>query len=306
MARDKDLTVSTEERGWRLDRFLRSRIPALSRGAARRLLQRRMVQLEGGDSKKGTILRAGQRVSVAAAAWEAAPRPQPELELLLIAQLPDLVVINKPAGMPGHPLVPGETGTVANALVARFPECARSSPQAREGGLVHRLDMGTSGVLLAARTRQAHGRLRQLFSAGRVAKEYLALVEGRISGEGRVTSVLRPFPGDPSRVQVVSQYAADGPVADTRFEPRQQLGRFTLVQVRCATGQRHQVRAHLAHAGHPVAGDVLYGAAPMPEAGGALLHASRVRLPDGGGDFEAGLPPKRQQIVHRLAGKMDR
>jgi 23S rRNA pseudouridine955/2504/2580 synthase len=88
----------------------------------------------------------------------------------------------------------------------------------------------------------------------------------------------------------------------TRFSPRQRLGAYTLVLVECSTGQRHQVRAHLAHAGFPVAGDGDYGGPPLPGAGGPFLHASRLRLPDGRGDFDAPLPPARQEVLQRLAG----
>ncbi len=300
----KELRVSPGEAHIRLDQFLRRRVPGLSRGAVVRMLRQQMVRLEGRVPKKGAILRVGQLVEVDSAAWETAPRPQGEVELEVIARTADLVAINKPPGVACHPLTPGETGTVVNALVARFPECGVASPDPREGGLVHRLDTGTSGVLLAARTPEVYTRLREAFTAGRIRKEYLALVQGAVEEPGEVTSALRTFPGDPRRVEVISQYSADGgKLAETRFEPRERLDDFTLVRVDCSTGQRHQVRVHLAHAGYPVAGDELYGAAPMPEAQGAFLHASRVALPDGEGEFEAGLPDGRRAILDELRNK---
>lgn len=284
----------------RLDLLLRQRIPGLSRGAALRLLRQGKVQVDGRPARKGTILRPGQRVLVDAGAWEAAPAPQGEEALVVIAQNERLVALNKPSGVPCHPLTPGETGTVVNALVARFPECAEASPDPREGGLVHRLDTGTSGVLLAARTRAAHGELRQAFSEGGVHKEYLALVEGAVEEPGEVVSAFRARPGDRRRVEVVSQYsAAGGKLAETRYCPEERLGAYTLVRVDCLTGQRHQVRAHLAHAGFPVADDPLYGAAPLAGADGAFLHANRVALPDGAA-FEAALPAGRAAVLERL------
>lgn len=297
----RELRVSPEEAHGRLDQFLRSRIPGLSRGAVQRLLRGKMVRLEGCVAKKGTILRRGQKVEVDAAAWEVGPRAQPGSGLTVITSTSRLVALNKPPGVACHPLTPGETGTVANALVARFPECAGAAPDPREGGVVHRLDQGTSGVLLAARTAEAYTAVRQMFCQGRVTKEYLALVEGAVEGEGEVISALRTQPGDRRRVEVISQYsAAGGKLAETRYRPRQRLGPFTLVQVNCSTGQRHQVRAHLAHAGHAVADDELYGAAPLPGATGAFLHASRVALPDGEGEFAAELPEGRQALLQRL------
>ena len=297
----RTLQVSPQEAGCRLDQFLRRHIPGLSRGAVQRLLRQKTVRVEGRAAPKGTVLRRGQRVEVDTAAWEASPRSQPEMELVVIAVTPQVVALHKPPGMACHPLTPGESGTVANALVARYPECAATSPEPREGGLVHRLDVGTSGVLLAARSAEAYALLRRCFTEGRVHKEYLALVQGNLEGEGEVISALRTYPGDPRRVEVISQYsAAGGKLAETRYQPREQLGSYTLVQVECSTGQRHQVRAHLAHAGYPVAGDELYGAAPMPGANGAFLHASRVVLPDGEGEFEADVLGERLAILERL------
>ena len=296
------LEVNAGEHQLRLDQFLRRHLPRLSRGEAHRLLDRGMVRVDGRPAAKGLRLRQGQQVQVDAAAQDARPRPQPELPLVLLATTSEVVAMNKPAGLPCHPLAPGETGTVVNALVARHPECADASPVAREGGLAHRLDHGTSGVLLAARTRVAHQRLRAQFSGGEVSKEYLALVDGEVTAEGQVAGDLRSRPGDPTRMELCADTALLSDVITT-YRPQARLGRYTLVSVNCSTGQRHQVRVHLAHAGMPVAGDPLYGGSPLPAAQGALLHASRVVLPDGT-CFEAPLPPERQQIVDSLSQEL--
>src|SRR5262249_47041906 len=108
-----------------------------------------------------------------------APVAQPELPLVVLLEDRDLVALSKPAGMPTHPLRQGERGTLANALVARFPECARAGAQLREGGFVHRLDAGTSGVVVAARNHAAWVELRAAFREGRVSKRYLAITGGR-------------------------------------------------------------------------------------------------------------------------------
>ncbi len=297
----KELKVRQREAHQRLDQYLRASIPGLSRGAALRLLRQGKVRVDGRAAKKGTLLRPGQRVTVDAGAWQASPAPQPEAPLAVLAEDERLVAINKLPGVACHPLTPGETGTVVNALVARYPECAGVSPDPREGGLVHRLDTSTSGVLLAARTREAHQELREYFGEGRVHKEYLALVQGAVDQPGEVVSAFRAFPGDRRRVEVVSQYsAAGGKLAETRFSPEERLDAgHTLVRVECSTGQRHQVRAHLAHAGLPVADDTLYGAAAVDGCLGAFLHASRVELP-GGAVFEAELPAGRAAVLERL------
>src|SRR6478752_6966592 len=107
--------------------------------------------------------------------------------------------MTKPAGVPSHPLQPGETGTLANALVARHPECADAGDDAREGGLAHRLDVDTSGVMVAARSRPAWQALREALRGGRAEKEYLALVTGAIDRPGEVALALLHAPGDARR-----------------------------------------------------------------------------------------------------------
>src|SRR5258708_4272392 len=170
-----------------------------------------------------------------------------------------VVVADNPAGMPSHPLKPGEKGTAANALVGRFPELASVGPQPREGGLVHRLDTDTSGLLLAARTDAAHAMLRAQFIARTVEKGYLALVAGELHAGGEISLPLAHDPHDARKMRAASdaEYAeAHGArPAVTRFEPVERRGGFTLLEVEMATGVMHQIRAHLAFIRHALAGD---------------------------------------------------
>lgn len=298
-----ELLVEPTDGGLRLDQFVCRRIPGISRGSVRRLLEQRQVLVEGRPQPKGTRLREGQQVLVAAAAHSERPVPQPALPLEILAVRQEMVVINKAAGMPCHPLVPGETDTVANALAARFPECVTASSHSREGGLVHRLDWSTSGLLLAARSPTAYGRLRGAFSGGRVTKHYLALVQGHLQQHGAVSSHLSTMPGDRTRMQVVVSGSA-GRAAQTRFWPLEQLEQHTVVHVTCTTGLRHQVRVHLAHTGHPLAGDDHYGGDPLDDNEGAFLHAARLVLTDDGLTFEAPLPAARRQVLERLGARV--
>jgi 23S rRNA pseudouridine1911/1915/1917 synthase len=300
-----EVTVAADEAELRLEQLVRRRVPGISRGSVQRLLERGQVLVDGRAEPKGLRVRPGQQIVIAAGARSEAPLPQLELPLEVIALEPDLVVINKAAGPPCHPLVPGETDTVANALVARFPECAGASPAAREAGLVHRLDASTSGVLLAARSAEAYGRLRGMFSAGRVRKQYLALVAGAILEPGEIALALRTMPGDGRRMAVLSA-DKDGLAARTSYEPLQRLGSFTLVRLTACSGRRHQLRVHMAHLGHPLAGDVLYGGPPLEGLDGALLHARRLELGPEGSVFEAPLPEWRRGLLVGLGAEVDR
>lgn len=297
------LEVSEQEAGSRLEQFVRQRLPGISRGSVQRLLEARQVLVDARPEPKGYRLQRGQTVLVAAAARSERPVPQPDAELEIIAVLPELIVINKQPGVACYPLVPGETDTVANALAAKFPECAESSPIAREGGLVHRLDASTSGVLLAARSRTAYGRLRGMFSGGQVLKHYQALVAGSLVEAGRISLPLRPMPGDPRRVMVVAAgFHADSQRAETDYQLLESLGWCSWVELRSRSGRRHQIRVHLAHLGHPLVGDALYGGPSLPSVDGAFLHASRLMLPDGV-DLSAPLPRSREQVLAELRAK---
>ncbi len=300
-----EFTVESPEEEMRLDLFVRCRIPGISRGSVRRLLEKKQVLVEGRSQPKGFRVRCGQQVVVAAAARSESPCPQPEVELEILEELPDLVVINKPATMACHPLVPGETDTVANALVARYPECAAASPMAREGGLVHRLDWSTSGLLLAARNRQTYGQLRGMFSAGKVVKTYLALVSGEITEPGRIELAIHTMPGDRTRMKVVMEGdLLKGQYAESEYAPVQSLGEYTLVRVTCRTGRRHQVRVHMAALGHPLVGDQLYGGPQEEGTDGALLHAHHLQLTPRQESFTAPLPADRLQILEQLGAEL--
>jgi 23S rRNA pseudouridine1911/1915/1917 synthase len=180
-------------------------------------------------------------------------------------------------------------------------------PAAREGGLVHRLDTDTSGLLLAARTEVAHAMLRAQFSARTVEKGYRALVAGEIHAGGEIALPLLHDPRDARKMQAASdaRYAEEhgARAAVTRFLPVERRGGFTLLDVEIPTGVMHQIRAHLAFIGHPLAGDALYGGPPVPGLSRHFLHASRLAFahPDGSrARYESQLPPDLAEALRQL------
>jgi 23S rRNA pseudouridine1911/1915/1917 synthase len=289
----------------RLDRAV-AKLFGVSRGRAMDWIADDRVRVNGRRAPKGAQVAAGARISVRLPPPDA-PAPQPDLPIRIVHADRHLVVADKPAGMPSHPLKPGETGTAANALVGRFPELARVGPSAREGGLVHRLDTDTSGLLLAARTDAAYAALRAQFAARSVEKGYLALVAGELHAGGEVDVPLAHDPGDARRVRPASDpewAAAHGArAASTRFMPVERRGGFTLVEVEIPTGVLHQIRAHLAFIGHPLAGDALYGGPALPGLWRHFLHASRLGFahPDGSrARFDSELPPDLAAVLAGL------
>jgi 23S rRNA pseudouridine1911/1915/1917 synthase len=269
----------------RLDKAV-AKLFGVSRGRAMEWIAEGRVRIDGKRAPKGAPAPPGARISVQKPPPDQ-PVPEPDLPIRIVHADSHLVVADKPAGMPSHPLKPGEKGTAANALVGRFPELAQVGLATREGGLVHRLDTDTSGLLLAARTEAAHAMLRAQFSARTVEKDYLALVAGEIHAGGEIALPLLHDPRDARRMQAASDpdYAEEHGArpAVTRFVPVERKGGFTLLEVEIPTGVMHQIRAHLAFIGHPLAGDALYGGPEVPALPRHFLHAARLAFahPDG-------------------------
>lgn len=269
------LEVPPDAAGRRADLFV-SEAMGLSRAKVKRLFEEGAVRVEGRPARKGDLLEAGQKVEVAGGALEAGPAllPEPDAPLSVLHEDASLVFCDKPSGRPSHPLQPGETGTVANALVARYPECAAAGDDPREGGLCHRLDTGTSGVLLAARTRPAWEAMRAAFSGDGADKRYWAVVTGPIADEGEIDLPLRHHK---DRVEPAVDGALARP-ARSDFRVLARSGDAALVEVRIHTGVLHQVRAHLAAIGAPVLGDAAYGGRPLPSLGRLFLHARSLEV----------------------------
>jgi len=262
----------------RADRLLAESLGGFSRRRIQQLLENGSVRVDGRRVRKGQMLRGECVVEVDLADWasEALP-PEPELPVPILFEDESCVALDKPAGRAGHALRSGERGTIANFLTARFTGCASAGDTPLEAGLVHRLDTETSGVLLAARTRDAWKALRRQFRNQRVRKLYVAVVQGTLARAGEVKRAIEPHPRNRRKVRVLEESSRRARPAITRFRPRGTGSDATLLEVEIETGVMHQIRAHLAAIGHPVIGDTLYGGERIPE-GRHLLHARRIEF----------------------------
>lgn len=276
-----ELLVESAEAGLRLDVVLVRRLPALSRARAKTLLEAGEVRLNGRPCRKGARLSAGDRITLAHEPLpsEFAALPDPSLRLPIVHEDDWVVVIDKPAGIPSHPLKPHEIGTVASALVHRFPEMAGVGYRPREPGILHRLDTGTSGLMLAARDDLTFQALEAALHHGRIEKRYVAIVHGA-PRLGPIDRPIAPHPSDPRRVVATEgrPFHKERPaLTEVLSVTRLELG-LSEVEVRAGAASRHQVRVHLSSVGAPLVGDELYGAPPAPGLGRHILHASRLSL----------------------------
>jgi 23S rRNA pseudouridine1911/1915/1917 synthase len=255
---------------------------AVSHAAARRLIADGRVRVDGRQRAKGELVHTGEIVTVLRPPEGPAvmPAPAEQAARLVVLYVDEaLVAIDKPGGIPSHPLRAGEQGTAANLLCARYPECAAASLDPREGGLVHRLDTATSGVLVAARTRDAWQALRKSFAADQSVKRYLAEVWG-LPEDGTLTAAIgrRGRRGTTVRVDGGRNPQA----AETSWSVVARAADTTLIVATLHAGRAHQVRAHLSAAGFPIVGDDRYGRSPdgtVKESPGLRLHAAAIAFP---------------------------
>jgi 23S rRNA pseudouridine1911/1915/1917 synthase len=298
----------------RLDRAVADAL-GVGRAAVTRAFQLGDVRVGGRRARASDAAVPGSRVEIELEERAGPPGPEPDAPLRVLLEHPRLLVVDKPAGVAVHPLAAGEGGTLAGAVAARYPECASASPDPREGGAVQRLDLETSGCVVFARDRAAWEEIHEALRARRVEKLYLALVLGRVAAGGVVSVPLAqrarrvvPAPDEVAEERLRARGATPRP-AETHYDVERAFERFTLLRVRIVTGVMHQIRAHLAHLGHPVAGDAVYGgeaaAAAVPGLERQFLHAFRVALEAPGGgrvEAESALPGELEAVLARLAG----
>lgn len=266
--------------GVRLDQFVTRHLAPLGRRRVAAIIAAGAVRVNGRRPRKGERLWAGDRVEIAAAVLACgAPVGQPELDVAILYDDGVLIAVDKPMGMASVALRNTDRGTVANFLLGYAPETARAGPTSLDGGLVHRLDTATSGVLLAARTPEAWAAVRAQFRGHTVDKRYLAVADGDIRAAGARRDPIAHHPRRAAAMIVCADSARANALgarpALTRFRPLERWREATLIEVSITTGVRHQIRAHLAAAGHPLRGDALYGGSIAPR---LMLHASSLGL----------------------------
>ena len=282
-------TVPENLGGERLDKAIAALCEGASRSRVKKAVEAGAVRINGRRAPKGATVAPGDEITVAdfPLIIDGDPAvPEPDQPLDVRYETKDVLIVEKPAKMPCHPLNPGETGTLANVLVGKYPELAGIGYNAREPGLVHRIDGDTSGLVVVARTAAAFETLRTALKEHQLKKKYLLICPSEnLPDSGTIEFPLANHPKDNRRV-----YACIHPRDVARNDPRPATTHFkvlertvakngfewALVEAEAPFALRHQIRAHFAALGHPLAGDELYGGAAVPGLERHALHASFV------------------------------
>ena len=307
----RDFTVTADAEGQRLDRFLVTVLADHSRSQIQKLIADGHVQVGAREARPNLAVHAGERITVdlppaAPASIEAEAMP-----LEILHQDADVVVVNKPPGMVVHPGAGHASGTLVNALLHHVSDLSGIGGELRPG-IVHRLDRGTSGVMVVAKNDAAHQELSRQFHDREVEKEYIALVWGVVQAGRRINAAIGRDPVHRQKMSARSRRARE---AVTRITRAFHMPGLTLCQLAIHTGRTHQIRVHLSAIGHPVVGDALYGGVHRRVPGDIravthlqrpFLHAARLAFnhPRDGRrmEFTAILPPDLQDVLDALPG----
>lgn len=299
------VTVPSTVKADRLDKVLAGLLPDHSRSRLQGWIEAGNVHVNGAPGKIRQTVGPGDELQVWAQPAPDARAFTPEpVEFVVVAESPEWIVVNKPAGLVTHPGAGNWSGTLLNGLLYRFPELASVA----RAGIVHRLDKDTSGLMVVARNERAQTHLVRQLQARSMGREYVALAHGWIAGAGRVERAIGRDARVPIRMSVERPVAPKPAITNYAPARRGQVdpgGRVTEVVCRLETGRTHQIRVHMASLGHPLLADTIYGGKNIAGAQRQMLHARALHFDDPGGSgevqFAAALPEDMTQVHENIA-----
>ena len=304
--------IGSAEEGGRLEGFVRRHLPHLSRRQSTKAIDESAFLVNGRRATKGQRLKQGDRVIFQGAKHWLSELPVAAVRrrVTIIYEDSEIIAIDKPAGIPTHGFSGRDVDTLANMIVARWPELSSVGRSRWEPGLLNRLDIETSGLVLVAKNQPAFDNLREQFRRRRVIKKYIALVWGEVASSGSISLALAHDPTDRSRMQVVNDFGSNRRRvrswhALTSFRKLASSREMSLVEITMETGVTHQIRVHLAAIGHAIVGDSRYGWDKYPtDLMRHFLHSSRLQFahPASGQQtiLESPLPTELGNFLERI------
>jgi 23S rRNA pseudouridine1911/1915/1917 synthase len=301
----KFLVTASSGADQRLDAFLSQKIKELSRSLLQKAIEQEKVRVNRIIRKSSYRLKEGDTVEIEFELVEPEKIDREDLPLEIIYKDKNLLVIDKPSGMVVHPGVGNRRGTLVNALLFHFPQLKGIGPEERSG-IVHRLDKETSGIMVIAKTMKAYQELQQQFKKRQIKKVYLGLVWGKMpEKEGVIDWAIGRHVKHGERISVKTRKPRS---AETNYLVREEIGNFTLLEIRPITGRTHQIRVHCAASGHPLVGDTRYGRLKSkPKCPRLFLHASCLSFlhPETGerAEFTSPFPKDLEEFLEALKKK---
>ena len=296
-------TLQPEDSGQRLDKWLQLQLPDMTRSAVQKLIEQGNVTRNGMTVSKNGKGNAGDVIEVIV------PQPKPlevtaqDIPLDILYEDNDLLVVNKPKGMVVHPAAGHTSGTIVNALLYHCKDSLSGINGVIRPGIVHRIDMDTTGVIIACKNDASHNCIAAQLKEHSITRRYYAIVHGNLKEDEGVIDA--PIGRDPNNRKRMAINHKNGKNAVTHYKVLERFGRFTWIECRLETGRTHQIRVHMASIGHPLLGDALYGPTKCPyQLQGQTLHAYVLGFihPSTGEymEFQAPLPDYFEDLLKKL------
>jgi 23S rRNA pseudouridine1911/1915/1917 synthase len=300
---NQEYFVEADESAIRIDRYLSDRNQDISRSYLQKLLKDEKVLVDGKPVKSNYKVSAGDKIQLTIPE-AVAPEIEPEeMDLDILYEDKDIILINKPKGMVVHPAAGHFSGTLVNALMAHCRDDLSGINGVMRPGIVHRIDMDTTGVLIVCKNDNSHNSIAQQLKDHSITRKYYAIVHGVLKEEeGTVSAPIGRHPIDRKKMSVNEK---NGREATTHFRVLERFKQFTYVECQLETGRTHQIRVHMASIGHPLLGDLVYGPSKSPyKLNGQTLHAGVLGIvhPSTGEymEFHAPLPDYFEDLLRKL------
>lgn len=299
----QEFVVAPEEAGVRIDRYLSDQCQDISRSYLQKLLKEQSVLVEDKPVKSNYKVNAGDRISLTLPEIREPEIVPEEIPLDIIYEDKDIILINKPKGMVVHPAAGHYSGTLVNGLMSHCRSELSGINGVMRPGIVHRIDMDTTGVLIVCKNDMAHNSISEQLKEHSITRKYAAIVHGVLKeDEGTINAPIGRHPIDRKKMSINEK---NGRVAITHYRVLERFRQYTYIECQLETGRTHQIRVHMASTGHPLLGDSVYGPAKCPfRLNGQTLHAGVLGIihPRTGEymEFTAPLPDYFEELLRKL------